>query len=84
MTDEAPFQNIPEEDIRPAVLEYQNRPNRPREHKFVTMGLTDAVWELIETSWAQEERDRPKFTEIAARLRPLIVYGKISHLAQLV
>ena len=77
MTDEAPFQNIPEEDIRRTVVEYKARPDRPGGHEFIARGLTDSIWELIETSWVQEKTGRPTFTEIAARLRPLIVCGKI-------
>ena len=79
MTDEAPFQNIPEEDIRDAVVRDNDRPDRPRESEFIERGLTDSVWGLIEISWAHEKTARPQFTELAARLRPLILYTEVGY-----
>ena len=77
MTDEIPFQFIPEVDIQQAVVECEDRPERPHGDEFVARGLTDSVWEIIESSLAQQKSDRPAFTEVAARLRPLILCGMI-------
>ena len=82
MTDEAPFQNIPEEDIRDVVVRDEDRPDRPdrpSEGEFIDRGLTDSVWGLIEISWTQEKTARPQFTELAARLRPLILYPEAGY-----
>jgi hypothetical protein len=54
------------------------RPERPDDDDFAERGLTDAVWELIETCWAEERQKRPKFPEIADALQALKVHGSPS------
>ncbi|KDR79461.1 hypothetical protein GALMADRAFT_1241402 [Galerina marginata CBS 339.88] len=64
-TGEAPFQHLPEDDIRQVVVVDRERPERPEGTDVVVRGLTDSMWHLIERCWADNRSERPKFEEVA-------------------
>lgn len=65
---EAPFQHLPEEEIRQAVVVDQERPDRPEDDDAVERGLDVKMWTLLERCWADNRTSRPSFQEIAALL----------------
>lgn len=65
-TGEAPFQHLPEDDIRQVVVIECQRPERPEGREAVDRGLTDILWKLLERCWADNRKLRPKFPEITA------------------
>ncbi|KAF5365307.1 hypothetical protein D9758_005450 [Tetrapyrgos nigripes] len=64
LSDEAPFQYLPEEHLYECVVDRKIRPERPEGDSLVKRGLTDEVWELIGRSWADERSRRPQFKDI--------------------
>jgi hypothetical protein len=47
------------------------RPSRPEGDSCRIRGLTDEVWNLIETCWAEDPSQRPTATQVVERLRKL-------------
>lgn len=68
-TTKEPFQHLQywkDRKVREAVL-LGSRPPRPGP-EITALGLTDAVWALVEDCWAQDPEDRPPMSEVLARL----------------
>jgi hypothetical protein len=47
------------------------RPIRPKDDSCKIRGLTDEVWNLIETCWTQDPTQRPTATQLVEHLRAL-------------
>ncbi|KAG6828025.1 hypothetical protein H0H92_009600 [Tricholoma furcatifolium] len=48
------------------------RPGRPNKSVHLKRGLTDNMWDLIESCWADSPSQRPTAAQIVARLQPMI------------
>lgn len=47
------------------------RPIRPSDERSRKRGLTDTVWELVETCWAQDPAGRPTAKQVVSQLQRL-------------
>ncbi|KAK7457859.1 hypothetical protein VKT23_010203 [Stygiomarasmius scandens] len=70
MTDEAPFQYLPEEDLRDIVAIQDVRPEKPDDPVILQRGLTDVLWGLLEQCWIKDRNLRPTFQDISKSLSP--------------
>ena len=57
----APFSDLPQNDIWPAILG-GNHPTRP------TAGFTDYLWETVESCWKRDPEYRPSIDVVLKRL----------------
>jgi hypothetical protein len=69
---EVPFYEDPS-DIRVVLSVMQGkRPPRPSHQLSRTRGLSDAVWQLVETCWAPDPAERPTAKQITEQLCALL------------
>jgi hypothetical protein len=51
-----------------AIVDRGLRPPRPHGPRFISLGLTDVMWSLVEECWSQEAKDRPVIAVVASCL----------------
>lgn len=70
LTGELPYAHIPRRRSAQLIHELLHgaRPQRPQGEVYVERGLDDAMWKLLERSWAQEPEHRPTMGEVVEEL----------------
>ena len=53
------------------------RPSRPEEAR--ALGLSDAIWEVVEKCWQKEREERPTISHVLQRLQDAGHIVNISH-----
>ena len=72
LTGKVPFEELKNEAVVPWVLR-GGRPKMPESAR--AMGLTDEVWELLESYWQQDPEKRPTMGEVAGRWRRFVEHN---------
>jgi hypothetical protein len=65
-TSTQPWGVLSEKHIFQLVVREGERPERPDPAVEARSGLTNHIWEVIETAWQQESRLRPNFEQLLA------------------
>jgi len=59
-----PWGSYSDAHIYQLVVEAHERPHRPEDGLGHSLGLNDAIWEIITHAWGQDSRDRPIFDDV--------------------
>ena len=63
-TSTPPWGVLSENHIYQLVVRENDRPDRPDPNFMYERGLTDQIWEIMESAWQKEGGLRPTFTQI--------------------